>query len=76
MDGGLHQAMRTELRGLDEDLARGKAGAATGWLKEKVQRHGGLYEPHEVIRQATGGAPSEEPLLQYLETKFGALYDL
>ena len=74
--GCLHQAMRAELPGLDSELKRGETASATGWLKEKVQRHGGRFEPHEVIKQATGDAPSEEPLLEYLETKFGALYDL
>ena len=74
--GCLHQAMRADLPGLDEELARGETASATGWLKDKVQRHGGRYEPHEMIKQATGGAPSEEALLQYLERKFGALYDL
>jgi carboxypeptidase Taq len=45
-------------------------------LKENVQRYGGLYKPREVIEKATGAAPSEAPLLSYVEAKFGALYNL
>ena len=74
--GGLHAAMRRDLPDLDEALARGDPSPATGWLRERVQRHGALHEPRELIARATGEPPSEGPLLDYLEAKFGALYDL
>lgn len=74
--GCLHKALRDDLPGLDADLAAGDTSAATGWLRGKVQQHGGLYEPKEVIERAVGFAPSEAPLLDYLEAKFGAIYDL
>ena len=73
--GCLHSAMRTDLPELDEALASGDTSPATDWLKRKVQRSGGLHEPRETIRRAAGEV-SEEPLLEYLEAKFGALYDL
>ncbi len=72
--GCLHAALRRDLPALDADLAAGDLRPATGWLREKVQRHGGLYEPAEVIARAVGGAPTVEPLLGYLEAKFGDLY--
>ena len=68
--------MRADLPDLDADLARGDPSAATAWLREKVQRHGGLYQPREVIARAIGGQPSEAPLLDYLEAKFTAIYGL
>jgi carboxypeptidase Taq len=74
--GCLHAAMRRDLPALDEDLARGDPSAATGWLAERVQRHGGLLEPRDLIARATGEAPSEAPLMAYLEEKFGAIYGL
>lgn len=74
--GCLHAALRRDIPDLDKSLSQGDTAPATTWLRENVQRHGGLYEPKEVIRQATGQAPSEEPLLDYLEAKFGALYEL
>ncbi|WP_417248885.1 carboxypeptidase M32 [Celeribacter sp.] len=72
--GCLHQAMRGALPDLDADLAKGETGAATGWLRENLQRHGGLRTPRETIEHACGFAPSEVPLLDYLEEKFGAIY--
>ena len=74
--GCLNKAMRAEVADLDAGLARGDAAAATGWLHAKLQRHGGLYEPRDVVAQACGFAPSEEPLLDYLEAKFGEIYAL
>ena len=74
--GCLHQALRAAVPGLDDDLSRGQLGQATGWLRDNVQRFGGLYEPAEVIEKAAGFKPSEGPLLSYLEGKFGGLYRL
>ncbi len=72
--GCLYQALRDAVPGLDDQLAAGDTSAATAWLGDKVQRHGGLFEPREVIARATGAEPTEGPLLAYLEAKFGALY--
>ncbi len=72
--GCLNKAMRDTLPDLDTGLAAGDTTAATGWLQENVQQYGGLYKPREVITQACGFEPSEAPLLEYLEAKFGAIY--
>ncbi|PHQ99952.1 MAG: carboxypeptidase M32 [Marinosulfonomonas sp.] len=72
--GCLDKAMRDALPDLDTGLAAGDTTAATGWLRDNVQQYGGLYTPREVITQACGFEPSEAPLLEYLEAKFGAIY--
>lgn len=72
--GCLVKAMRDEVPGLDAGMARGELSAATGWLGERLQRHGGLHEPRDTVRRACGFEPSEEPLLDYLEAKFGGIY--
>jgi len=74
--GCLNDAMRAALPDLDNALARGDTSPATTWLRDNVQTHGGLFEPREVIERASGAAPSEAPLLAYLQGKFGALYSL
>ncbi len=74
--GCLHVALRNAVPDLDSDLARGETGSATGWLRDNLQRHGGLYAPRDVIERASGMAPNQLPLLDYLEDKFGALYGL
>lgn len=74
--GCLNQAMRAALPGLDDDLAKGDTSAATGWLRENLQQFGGLRIPRDTIEHACGAAPSELPLLDYLEEKFTAIYRL
>ena len=74
--GCLHKAMRAAVPDLDAGLARGDTSAATGWLRENVQRHGGLHTPRETVARACGFEPSEGPLLDYLEAKFRDLYKI
>ncbi|MDG1354147.1 MAG: carboxypeptidase M32 [Sulfitobacter sp.] len=74
--GCLHEAMRKALPDLDADLAKGDTSVATAWLGANVQTHGGLYEPRDVIERAAGQAPSEVPLLAYLQEKFSGIYGL
>ncbi|EYD73584.1 Thermostable carboxypeptidase 1 [Rubellimicrobium mesophilum DSM 19309] len=74
--GCLHKALRDAVPELDGDLARGDTSRAVGWLRENLQRHGGLREPRQTVATAVGFDPSEGPLLDYLEAKFGDLYGL
>ena len=74
--GCLNEAMRRDVPDLEAAMAQGDTSVATTWLRDKVQVHGGLYEPREVITNACGVGPSEAPLLAYLEKKFGAIYNL
>lgn len=74
--GCLWQALNGAVPGLEDQLAKGETAAAVDWLRENLQRHGGLRSPRETIAHACGFEPSEGPLLAYLEAKFGALYGL
>ena len=74
--GCLVKALRSEVPGLDGMMARGDVSAATGWLRDRLQRHGARYLPRETVAQACGFEPSEGPLLDYLEAKFGEIYGL
>ncbi|MFT4013482.1 MAG: carboxypeptidase M32 [Paracoccus sp. (in: a-proteobacteria)] len=74
--GCLNQAMRGAVPDLDRFLAAGDASPAVEWLRENMQRHGGLYPPRELIERATGESISEAPLLDYLEEKFAGIYRL
>ncbi len=74
--GCLHEALRKAVPELDDQLARGDLEPATEWLRVNVQQYGGLYRPREVIERACGAAPSEAPLLDYVEAKFKGIYGL
>ncbi len=72
--GCLHAALRRDVPELDARLDKGETGPAVEWLRHKVQQFGGLYEPKDLIEKATGAPPSEGPLLDYLDAKFGDIY--
>jgi carboxypeptidase Taq len=74
--GCLNDALRVAVPNLDDDLARGDTSGATDWLRENLQQYGGLRTPVETITHATGKAPNEGPLLDYLEQKFSGIYGL
>jgi len=74
--GCLYGSLRGAVPDLDSELAKGETSQATTWLRENVQQHGGFFAPREVISRASGMEPTEEPLLDYLETKFTTLYNL
>jgi carboxypeptidase Taq len=74
--GCLFEALKSAVPDLDSQLAQGETSVATNWLGENLQRHGSLYAPRDVIEKASGMAPSELPLLNYLDTKFSGIYGL
>ena len=74
--GCLFKRLQEDLPDLQADLAVGDTTAALQWLRTHLQVHGALRDGADTIAHATGEAPSEAPLLDYLEAKFGALYGL
>jgi carboxypeptidase Taq len=74
--GCLYEALHADVGTLDVDLSNGKTATATEWLRTNVQTFGGLRTPVETITHASDRRPSAAPLLDYLERKFGDLYDL
>jgi carboxypeptidase Taq len=74
--GCLNETLRAAVPDLDTQLAKGDTRAATAWLANAVQQHGGLMTPEDLMTQATGKAATVDPLLAYLTQKFEALYNL
>ncbi len=72
----LFEQARADLGDLDAAFARGEFGPLKEWLGEKIHRQGRRYRPTELVERVTGRAPSPEPLVQHLRTKFGDLYGL
>lgn len=72
----LDKAMRRDLRGMEDMVRQAETAPILAWLREKIHAKGRLLPAPALIAEATGEEPSAEPLLDYLEAKFGALYDL
>ena len=72
----LDQAMRSAMPDRDEMVRAGRFGPILDWMREKIHIRGRLLAAEDLITEATGEAPTPDPLLAYLESKFGRLYTL
>ena len=57
-------------------LQKGDLSPINAWLEEKIWQHGSMYEPSVLLEQVLGEAFDPKYYTDYLEEKFGALYDL
>ena len=57
-------------------MKEARLGQILRWLRRKVHSKGRMLSAPALIEEATGEPPSAEPLLAYLEAKFGELYGL
>jgi len=72
----LWQKLSQDLPDLEAQISRGEFGELIGWLNEKIHRHGGKYEPMDLLKRATGEKLTAEPYLGYLTDKYSEIYGL
>jgi carboxypeptidase Taq len=46
------------------------------WLEQKIHRWGRMFTPAHLAQRVTGSTVSPEPFLNYVEKKYGELYQL
>ena len=61
---------------IPDDMTKGKFDTLHGWLRENIYRHGSKFTAPEIVERATGTSLTIEPYINYLKTKYGALYTL
>ena len=59
-----------------ERIRRGEFATLREWLRSNLHQHGRSYPPRELIERITGSRVSTAPYLEYLESKYGELYEL
>lgn len=74
--GELWAALCRDVPEADALIRSGRLEPILGWLRAHVHRPGSLHEPSDIVARACWHTPDEEPLLEYLETKYAALYRL
>ncbi|RQH03359.1 carboxypeptidase M32 [Natrarchaeobius oligotrophus] len=72
----LYAAAEAELGPFEDDIREGEFDDLNGWLRENVHQHGKRYTTPELIERATGEAFTADYFLEYVESKYGELYDL
>ncbi|GAB7019335.1 carboxypeptidase M32 [Halostagnicola bangensis] len=72
----LYAAAEDELGDLDDRTRDGEFDDLNGWLRENVHAHGKRYTTPDLIEEATGESFTADYFLEYVDSKYGALYDL
>ena len=68
--------LRDHVADLDTCLARGETGDILNWLRYNIHEKGSMMEPGDLMKEVTGEKVSSEPLLDYLEAKYGEMFSL
>jgi carboxypeptidase Taq len=72
----LYANAESEIDDLDGDIRSGEFGKLHEWLTENVHRHGARYTTPELIEEATDEEFTADYFLDYVEEKYGELYEL
>jgi carboxypeptidase Taq len=65
-----------DLGDLDAQFERGEFAPLREWLRENIHKHGRRYTASELVERVTGEPLSAVPFMDYMQEKFGPLYDL
>jgi carboxypeptidase Taq len=74
--GQLWAEARRSLPGFEEQIGRGELAPLADWLRDRLYRHGGKFNPAEMIERVCGEPLSVEPYLRQMERKMGEIYGL
>ncbi|MEA2063806.1 MAG: carboxypeptidase M32 [Gemmatimonadota bacterium] len=69
-------AARREIPDLEAEFAAGRFDHLLTWLRENIHCQGMRYRADELVEKVTGESLSMDPLLDYLNSKYSALYKL
>ncbi|WP_458185184.1 carboxypeptidase M32 [Haladaptatus sp. NG-WS-4] len=72
----LYDSAEEEIPDIEEQIRAGEFEDFHDWLTTNVHQHGSLYTTDELIEQATGESFTADYFLDYVNEKYGALYDL
>jgi len=72
----LWEKINQDIPDLQEQIRQGKFEALLDWLRQKIHRHGGKFEPQELVQKVTGSRIDPAPYLRYLTKKYSEIYHL
>jgi len=67
---------KEDLGDLDSQFAAGDFGQLLGWLRKNIHSCGQRYRADDLVKKITGKPLSHQPLVEYLNVKYGELYKL
>ena len=70
----LHHALVHRVPKLESKLKKGDCQEVKAWLNTHIHRHGRYYSVEELVKQATGEAPTAKYFIDYIRTKYSEIY--
>ncbi len=68
--------MKQEIKTYDEEVRNGNFQVIKEWLTDNIYKFGALYTPSELIVKVTGEELNPKYFLEYLNKKYGEIYEL
>jgi len=76
MSGLFIEAATKHNPNIPDEIQQGNLKPLHNWLIENIYRHGRKYSAGELVERITGGPIRIQPYINYLNTKYGELYNL
>jgi carboxypeptidase Taq len=68
--------IKEDISDLEKQMEKGKFGDLLDWLRTNLHIHSSKYEPVELLKKITGSGLEAQPYIDYLNEKFGKVYEL
>jgi carboxypeptidase Taq len=65
-----------DMPNLYQEFETGNFSNLLGWLRKNIHRHGQRYRATDLVKKVTDKPLSHQPLMAYMEKKFGEIYGL
>ena len=75
-DGHFYEAMLKDIPDFHEKVRKGDLLPVTGWMKEKLHKTGGMYQPAEVLKRVDGQELTAKHYIDYIREKYSRMYRL
>lgn len=72
----IYEVMENEVGALDRKIENGDFSGIREWLKENIHQHGKFYRTEELVEKATGEKPKPDCFLEYIRSKYSAIYNI
>ena len=70
------EKLNSEIPSLENEISGGNFSSIHSWLKDKIYVWGQRQYPGDLLKTVTGNTLSVEPFLNYVESKYSALYGI
>ncbi len=72
----IYNTVEQDIDGLGRKISQGNFDPLREWLRENIHEKGRMYKAQEMTKRVTGEKLNEDYHIEYLEKKYGPIYDI